>query len=328
MTPAGGPVLRTARRSTTTTEPGQSMTCPGILSSEDVVSCRGRAVRFALGIALAASGCTESRSVVSATPTPVPVVSTHVRGVVQDSAYRLLTGVKVELADGPQAGASAMTTAGIFEIPGTSTGAVTLRATKDGFATTTLSVSWRPAGDGSLVTIILEPLGTSLQIEPGNYTISVTTDRATSHDGAAACSGLPDAFLTRRYAATITPQSASHRSVFSVTLQLNNPPPFSTSVGFGLGVAGDFAGFTIDGPEIGEILPDFTYLAITGSAPTDAPATATGSSILIPFSGSFEYCVLKSPMGLQNNCFTTPAEQKIAYAQCLSTHDVMVLTKR
>jgi len=38
--------------------------------------------------------------------------------------------------------------------------------------------------------------------------------------------------------------------------------------------------------------------------------------------------VLKSPMGIQSNCFTTPADQKIAYAWCLSTHDVMVLTKR
>ncbi len=27
------------------------------------------------------------------------------------------------------------------------------------------------AGDGNLVTIIMEPLGTSLQIEPGDYTI-------------------------------------------------------------------------------------------------------------------------------------------------------------
>jgi hypothetical protein len=33
------------------------------------------------------------------------------------------------------------------------------------------------------------------------------------------------------------------------------------------------------------------------------------------FAGSFEYCALKSAMGRANNCFTTPGDQKIAYAQ-------------
>jgi hypothetical protein len=111
-------------------------------------------------------------------------------------------------------------------------------------------------------------------------------------------------------------------------MALNNPAPFVTSMGFGLDIAGSAVGFTIDGPAISEILPAFTYLEITGTAPTDVPATSTGSSISIPFSGSFEYCALKSPMGSRNNCFTTPADQKLAYAQCLSPHDVMVLTRR
>ena len=37
----------------------------------------------------------------------------------------------------------------------------------------------------------------SLNIEPGSYMITVTSDRATSRDGAAACAGFPDALLTR-----------------------------------------------------------------------------------------------------------------------------------
>ena len=97
---------------------------------------------------------------------------------------------------------------------------------------------------------------------------------------------------------------------------------------FALGVAGDAIGFTIDGPAILEALPGYGYLEITGSAPTDVPATATSAAIAIPFSGSFAYCALKSPMGSGNNCLTTPADQRIAYAQCLSDHDLMVLTKR
>ena len=94
-----------------------------------------------------------------------------------------------------------------------------------------------------------------------------------------------------------------------------------------LGFTGDnTVGFTIDGPAISEILPGYTYLEITGSAPTDVPATPTRSGISIPFSGSFVYCALKSP--IHNNSFLSPADQRIAYAQCLSTHDVMVLSKR
>jgi hypothetical protein len=217
---------------------------------------------------------------------------------------------------------------GDFEISGTSSGSVTLRVTKDGFSTTIQRALWRPAADGARVAVILEPLGPALGIEPGNYTISVSADPATSYDGAAACSGFPAALLTRSYAATIASDPTHPRSSFQATLQLNNPAPFSTAMGFGFGIAGYAVGFTIDGPDISEILPGYTYLEIAGSAPTDLPATSTGSGLSIPFSGSFEYCVLKSPMGLANNCFTTPADQRVAYAQCLSTHDVMVLTRR
>ena len=52
--------------------------------------------------------------------------------------------------------------------------------------------------------MIMEPLGPSLGLEPGDYTIFCkTANRATSPDGSAACSGFPDAFLTRSYPATI-----------------------------------------------------------------------------------------------------------------------------
>ena len=265
--------------------------------------------------------------------TPVSIATTaatHLLGVVEDSAFRPLTGVRVEVADGPQAGASAISTdTGTFEISGTSTGSVTLRSTKDGFSTTTQKASWRPASDhAALVTVMMEPLGPSLGLEPGDYTISVTADRTTSTDGSAACSGFPDALLTRSYTATIASDPTQPRSFFLATLQLNNPAPFITSMGFALGIAGNAVGFTIDAGPILEILPGNTYLEIIGSAPTDVPATSTGSGISIPFGGSFVYCALKSPIDIRNNCFLTPADQKIAYAQCLSTHAVMVLSKR
>ena len=206
-------------------------------------------------------------------------------------------------------------------------GAVTLRATKDGFASETHTFTWGPTSRANQgYSFTLEPLGPSLALEPGNYTVTITGDRAASYGGAAACDGFPDDLLTRRYAATVVPWPAHPHTEFSVTLQLNNPAPIGSSVGFGMGIAGNVVGFTIDGPDIGEVLPNNTYLEIAGSAPTDVPAISTGTGIAIPFSGSFEYCALRSPMGAQNNCFTAP--EKIAYAQCLSTKDLMVFTRR
>ena len=119
---------------------------------------RSRALILTLGIALGVSGCSAPRSSAPTAPTPVSIATTaatHLLGVVEDSAFRPLTGVRVEVADGPQAGASAISTdQGNFEVSGTSAGSVTLRATKDGFSTTTKNASWRPASDRQLVTVI------------------------------------------------------------------------------------------------------------------------------------------------------------------------------
>ena len=148
--------------------------------------------------------------------------------------------------------------------------------------------------------------------------ITVTSDRATSRDGAAACAGFPDALLTRSYSATIAPSPSRSSTLFSVSL---------LSMDFALDVAGNAIGFTIDGPVISEALPGLTYVEIAGTASTAVPATVTASGIAVPFSGSFVYCRLTSPMG-PHNCLTAPAEQKTAFAQCLSDRDLMVLTRR
>jgi hypothetical protein len=102
--------------------------------------------------------------------------------------------------------------------------------------------------------------------------------------------------------------------------------PSLSSFGFGIGVAGNDLRFEIDGPIFFEHIAPFAYLEIAGSGGTSAD-TSTVSTISIPFSGSFEYCVLKSEMG-RNNCYTTPADEKIAYAQCRSANDQMILTRR
>jgi hypothetical protein len=161
-------------------------------------------------------------------------------------------------------------------------------------------------------------VSSSLNLEPGLYTITVASDRSTSTDGAAPCAGFPDALLTRSYSATIAPSPSRSSTQFSVRL---------LSIDFALDIAGTAIGFTIDGPIISEALPGLEYVEIAGTASTAVPATITASGIAVPFSGSFVYCGLTSPMG-PHNCLTAPAEQKTAFAQCLSDRDLMVLTRR
>ena len=162
-------------------------------------------------------------------------------------------------------------------------------------------------------------VSSSLNLEPGLLsTITVASDRSTSTDGAAPCAGFPDALLTRSYSATIAPSPSRSSTQFSVRL---------LSIDFALDIAGTAIGFTIDGPIISEALPGLEYVEIAGTASTAVPATITASGIAVPFSGSFVYCGLTSPMG-PHNCLTAPAEQKTAFAQCLSYRDLMVLTRR
>ena len=92
-------------------------------------------------------------------------------------------------------------------------------------------------------------------------------------------------------------------------------------------MAGNHLRFEIDGPAFFEHFPPFTYLEIAGSGGTSVE-TSTPSTISIPFSGSFEYCTLKSERGRNNNCYTTPADQKVTYSRCLSQNDQMILTRR
>jgi hypothetical protein len=194
-----------------------------------------------LGAVLCASGCSRPATAPRAPTSPsggTPNVSlTHVSGWSEDLAFRRLSGVRIEIVDGPQTGASVVTgDDGHFEFSGTLIGSVTVRATKEGFASETHTFTWDPTSQYQGYSFTLEPLGPSLALETGNYTVTMTGDRAASYGGAAACDGFPDDLLTRRYAATVVPWPAHPRTEFSVTLQLSNPAPIGSSVGFGMGI--------------------------------------------------------------------------------------------
>jgi Carboxypeptidase regulatory-like domain len=278
-----------------------------------------------VGFALLATACGSSSPALPAptVPTPVQYAFAQISGNVSDTAFRPLGGVRVEIVDGSQAGASTTTDAGgHFSFSGASfVDGIKFRATRDGYAGVTVSgplqFSW--PSPVAYLAITLESLVSPVKIEAGNYALTVVADKA--------CTDIPGDLRTRTYAATIAPAPPTSGLPPNTRYFVEVSGPSLSTFGFGIGVAGNDLRFEIDGPAFFEHLPPFTYLEIAGAGGTSVE-TPTVSTISIPFSGSFQYCDLKSEMGRSNNCYTTPVDQKIAYAQCLSMNDRMILTRR
>lgn len=131
---------------------------------------------------------------------------------------------------------------------------------------------------------------------------------------------LPAEVQTRTYTADATPQTGG-----GLSIEVSGPglPTF----GFGLIREGNRVQFMIDGPAFFEQLPNLSYLQIAGSGEATI-ADLDSSEITIPFSGGFEYCTLNSAMNPRNNCYTTPASQRISYSVCHSSSHRMTLTRR
>jgi hypothetical protein len=123
---------------------------------------------------------------------PAPAIS-NVHGVVRDSIERPVSGARVELVDGSQAGQFVMTDSdgGFAFAPFTaSVTAVTIRVTRDGYAPATVS----PRRDSENTIVRLTPL---TRVDPtGEYQLTLTA--------ADVCEALPLVVRTRRYTAGIT----------------------------------------------------------------------------------------------------------------------------
>jgi hypothetical protein len=269
-------------------------------------------------VASACGGDKGSRTISPVAPAPAQKVFTRIQGYVQDGAFRGVPGVRVEVVDGAQPATTGTDANGRYSFSGTFVGRVTLRATKEGYVAATRTVDLqqvccpdpRDQSPSADVYFRLESVMPPLRIEPGNYALTLIADST--------CADLPPDLRTRTYAATVQP-SRDHPPLYSV----NVSGPSSASGSFGLGVDGDYLGFDA---AFFERLPSFTYLEIAGTA--SGAQSSTAGSIVIPFSGNFQYCALRSEMGLFSNCNTTPPEQRLAYAQCLSNNDLMILKRQ
>jgi hypothetical protein len=280
------------------------------------------------------AGC-GSPSGPSSVPAPAPSGATYIRGGVFDTVNRPVAGARVEILDGPHAGASAIAgDRGAFEFVGTTKGRVRLRGSRDGFESTTINAEWTTPGDphqpGAGITLkTLEP---DLPIVPGPYTVTFVSDRSTAvgHYGVP-CTGFPADLLQRTYEASISQATRFHGFEVRFAGPALQKFPFDFGWGFGLIPAGPFVGVELEsgfgsGPT--EVYPDFRYLMIGGVAPTSEPAIVTESSITIPFWGTFSYCRLNSDLSPANHCSQVPGEQMIEHYTCSSPNDKIVFTKR
>ena len=279
---------------------------------------------MALCVALVGAACgTDQRS--AATPTAPSLATspaTHTLfGSVSDTAFRPVAGARVEIVDGPQAGAFLTTIQdGHFSISFGSPETLTVRATRDGYAPATMSV--RPSS-GIFLSFYLKPLAAAVNLT-GTYTFTVVADSA--------CDQLPEALRTRTYTATIAPSPfRPDNTLFSGTLS-GGSFYVGSNIGsynsFDVGVAGDFLAFSVyhgldEGEGIVEQLAPTTYLEVAGSA-SGSIGTSDVSTVSIPFDGRIQYCVGNTEQTSLYRCYFNAA----TLSECRSKNHRLILTRR
>jgi hypothetical protein len=282
-----------------------------------------RSVIALLVLAYSLAGC-NSRSPVAPAPTSPPGVSVappttayEVFGYVADTAFRPLAGVAVEVLDGPQAGMLLTSgAAGAFTYSATFGGSVTVRATKEGYITATKGIQANPSLGRAWIFFELAPIGQPVQAA-GDYALTIAADTT--------CTALPDELRTRAYAAR-------------VVLRTNSDSPanmrFDGSVSgaafvsnlFWIGVAADYVAISLEGegPSVVEKVAPDAYLSFYGTAGSSV-AASTLSTITSAFDGSIEYCVVKSPTSLYDDCYEGRA---VTREVCQSKSHQLTLARR
>lgn len=267
-------------------------------------------------------GCGDSRN---ATPPLAPSASVpltapqSLSGYVADTAFRAVTGARVEVLDGPQAGLSMLSDAGgHFTYTGTFAPSVTFRVSKDGYnSATTMSMSSAPGGR-PWAYVRLAPVDAPADIA-GDYTLTFTAD--------ASCTSLPDDARARTYAATIaaTPDPlVPAGTIFRVVI--TGAPVVAGTDGFPVGVAGSFINLEVwngESPGVMERLAPRTYVGLFGYAGTTV--SAAGAPISASFDGTIEYCVASTDASPSYGCTSVATDRR---EQCESKNHRITLTRR
>jgi Carboxypeptidase regulatory-like domain len=272
-----------------------------------------------------------STPTVAPTPTPSPSPTpgvVRIVGSVQDTAFRPLADVNVEMTDGPQAGASTTTnSSGQFAFSGTfAPGTITFRISKAGYADVMQTLKVPSTGPNAGVPFtILQSLAPPVNIA-GDYTLTFVADSM--------CTQIPEELRIRTYEALITavvsnpsiPPNTFFTAKVSGDFLIDPFNQSPTSPVFSIGVAGHDLGFNVDfdGPLLVEQLDSKTFLSIDGIAYA-AVDTSAPSAITAPLDGYFDYCVLKSE-GTYRSCSIT--SQTVTHSGCASRNHRLILTRR
>jgi len=263
-----------------------------------------------LCLALPGISCGDHASAPVAMPNPVapsPTAATapsspangslFVKGTVSDTAFRYISGVKVEVLDGPQAGMSTTSSAsGGFSLTGIFDDATRFRATKDGYvtATRTMQPFCAPCNPNRWISFSLE-----VPAEPanmaGDYTLTFVADSA--------CVALPNELRTRTYNATIPPASNGSPANFVIIVD----GALSDWNVLDMGLSGDYVAIWLE-TLVEQIAPN-TSLSFGGLAAA-AIGTSAQSTIALTFDGSIDYKV------------------SATHAQCTSKNHQLILTRR
>ena len=258
----------------------------------------------------------------------------RIEGEVRDKLARPLGGAVVTILDGPLAGTTTRTKeAGKFEFRAHSPGLTTLRASRDGFVSQTQAVRLPPIpGAVTGVSFWLESLEPPIGLEYGTYTLAVAVDLATARDWPARpdapCAGFPAELTSRSYRAEIKEPPWLSFYTHAVTAEDST---LRWRDLFAFFVSGSYVGFEMEGGAWGGIyenFPGFRYLEIGGHTKPPGPATRSGSSISIPFTGAISYCRLKSARDVNEDCYQVPAEQILEHHVCMSDSLTLVFTPR
>ena len=287
------------------------------------------------GCVLVAAGC--------GSPTkPSSEQSMVIRGMVSDRTGNPLAGALVEILTGSRAGTKIRTDRlGKFELLAETAPAlqarmaeeqVMLRVSHNGFQSRTVEDGWSsdasyPPGyplTGDSVRVIWLDNGPTIDLEPGAYTLTTTIDLTNARDflARAPCKGFPAELASRSFPATIELRDRAIE-LYQVTVETR---PLTTI--FPLYRVARFLDVVVE-PSLIEEMPGFRYLSIGGgTSQTTEPPSATGTSVSIPFYASFQYCQLRSPLGIGLECQQTPPENVVVYNSCTSESATITFTTR
>jgi Carboxypeptidase regulatory-like domain len=272
-------------------------------------------------LAFLGCSCGDSRNRTPLAPTTsAPVISQQsLSGYVADTAFRAVSGARVEVLDGPQAGLSMLSDAGgHFTYTGTFASPVTFRVSKDGYNSATGTSRVSAPGGRPWAYVRLSTVDAPADIA-GDYTLTFTAD--------ASCTSLPADARTRTFAATIaaTPDPlVPAGTLFRVVIAGAAVVPGND--GFPVGVAGSFVTLEVwngENPGVVERLAPRTYVGIFGYAGTTV--TSSDAPIAAAFDGTIEYCVATTDGTPAYGCTSVQTDRR---EQCTSKNHRLTLTRR